>query len=37
MKQVPSNIDKAFHSTGIPPAGNDVKVPEPPRSKGRAR
>jgi hypothetical protein len=36
MKQVPSNIQKAFQSTGIPPAGHDVKVPEPPKSKGRA-
>jgi hypothetical protein len=36
MKQVASNIQKAFRSTGIPPAGHDVKVPEP-KSKGRAR
>lgn len=34
MKKLKTNgITKAFQSTGIPPAGHDVKVPEPPRER----
>jgi hypothetical protein len=37
MKKLQTNIRQAFQATGIPPAGHDVKVPEPPKPKGGKR